>query len=270
LSARVASALRPFITRALVARGVRALVVGFVFAVLAGEAALVARFFPAMIFFSSLAVATVSAVIYAVRKRPAPVSVARRIDERARLDDLIVTAVGCGDEDGGTAPVICRSALDVLRHVEPRKIYPIEAPRHWRRGIAAIALVQAVLLAFAWRMPSARPQQSGLTSMTLPAGSAGPQSQSGQNPPPPRASATPAPSTSDSRTGVIAANSSPAQAQPDGSVKGDSASSNEPGTLRLASANGAVTDVPGRVPLAMRGVVARYFKSIQSRGKRHP
>jgi len=192
---------------------------------------------------------------------------ARWVDERARLNELLVTAVGCS---GSGMPAIVRTAaVGALGRESPSRVYPFEAPRHWRRWLLVATAVQAIAVVMVLRPPVSRAAQPNVTTLTLPsAGSSSPQTK--QDHSTPRAADAPATDAAPPLATSPAAQAPLAEAAaPRANDARNPAGSAAVGVdrVRLAAANAGADIAAGRVPLARRALVQRYFAAIQLQRK---
>lgn len=259
------AALRPFERRAVFVAFVEAMIASALVLVLTAEAGFVFGWRSRGAFFVVVAIAIALSVVYAYTRRPAVLALARRIDARGRMKDLIVTAVTCDGD--GLASLVRRSAIAELARFPRASAYPIEAPRHWRRGLLAAAVAQFAILPFAFRPPVERAAAQNLTALTLPpaAGAAAPGAPA-KSADPARTSSAPAtpqaPTASKQLPGA-------AETLPVGAAagSGDSGAGNAADRVRLAAMNAKADIAAGRVPLARRAIVTRYFAAIDNQRK---
>lgn len=209
--------------------------------------------------------------VVAARQRPALIDVARRVDNRARLQDLIVSAIDSTGSIGATdarveglTALVRRDAIAALTRHAPRDVYPVVLPTRWRQLAAVVLVVETAALAIVWQAPARRAAESPLSSLVLPSGDSGaPSSLPQRNP----AAARPTPESSGSSSAAAATapvrSGTPGVANPAGSAPSAvSTSSNE--RIRLATANAAADVTAGRVPAGRRALVERYFGRLQS------
>lgn len=268
IDAALRAALRPFERRALTVAFVTALSVSLLVVALISELGWLVGVRNGLALVALIAVAVVGSGIFAVSRRPAPLTLARVIDERAHLSDLVVSAIGC--EGDGMAAAVRRSAIAALRQEPAAAAFPHGMPRHWRRWVLAAAVVQVAAVPLAVRAPATRAPQPDLSSLTLPTanGQANSTAKTGQ-PETPASSPTPLTSNGPSAPGSI---EPPRATSLSGKLTqtndGVSINGNAIDRLRLAAANAGVEMAAGRVPLARRAIVERYFAAIQTERKR--
>lgn len=259
------SVLRPFERRALLVSFVKAISIASLVVALTAEIGALFDVRNALALILLIAIATAAGAVYAVVGRPSPLMLARRIDAGAHLNDLVVTAIGC-DGDGMPAAVR-RACLAALAAESPKRVMPFEAPPHWRRWIAAAGAVQLIAVPMLFRAPAARATAPGLSALAMPAASTS-AGANGKNGSQDAKSNPPAPGTPANAT----VNPTPAVA-PAGSARGsdavtanarDAGGNGSDARLRLAIANADADIAAGRVPLARRAIVQRYFAAIQS------
>lgn len=259
---RMRSLLRPFERRAVILVFLKSMIATMVVAAAVGATAWFAGEREPAVAAGLFAAALLISAIFAGTRRPTTLSVARRIDHRANLQDLIVTAVNL--DGSGMASIVRANALASLAGVRPREIYPVEAPAKWALWLAGAAAVPLVVVALSAPGPAEREQSSGTPPLALPAGgaaSSGAQNTqpSAQSPPPAAAGADPvrdssAPASAGAAGKLIPAGGRGVDAQP--SAAGDN-------RLRLAATNAEADIAAGRVPVARRAIVARYFAALQ-------
>jgi len=267
---RLAAALRPFTRRALIVVFLREALLAFAAAAVAAEFAWVWSIRDLRLW-TALAAAAMLFVAVRVRlNRPSDLTIARHIDRRAHLHDLVVTSLSC-EGDGMGAAVRAR-AMASLQRIRPKDVYPFDGPASWRRWLVGFVAAQAVVLPFAWQAPRIRARAESTSQVTGAAGAdSGADSRNNPSASFGRglAPATPA--------GVSSAAASPQVTGPvraaDEPVTGSAAASG-PATNALGRAmNRAAEDVAlGRVPLSRRALVQRYFAELsrQSAKQRSP
>jgi hypothetical protein len=267
LDPALGAALRPFERRAMLVTFVQTFAAAAIASTLAIEIAMFLGVRNAFFATGLVAVSAAGSAAFALRRRPSALVLARRIDARARLNDLIVTSVSCGGD--GMPSVVRRAGISALVRESTGSIFPLEAPRHWRRWLGAIAVVQLVAVPLAFRAPASRAPQSALTSLTLPASggssSARPSSQSDK-------SAAPAAAQTPQSNGAAAASEIDAahivRDAPQTGVAKPAVADNG-GRLKIATANAGADIAAGRVPLARRTIVEKYFAALQAQKERH-
>lgn len=264
-------AFRPFERRAMLVAFVKAMSIGLVASASVAEIALAFGVRNATASVALVVMAIVFGVIHAVAARPAPLALARRIDARARLNDLIVTAIDCGGD--GLPAIVRRESLAALERESPAHAYPFEPPRHWRRFVVAAAAVQVVALAMLFRAPAGRAPEPGLGALVLPASSSTSASAGRDQQHPAQRPAAEQTASDTAPRAIVPASATTTRAgaragadDSDAGARGASAASGD--RLRLAAANAEAAIAAGRVPLARRAIVERYFAAIQSQGKR--
>jgi len=259
-------AFRRFELRAMAVALVRALTIGLLISFLFAEAAAGFGFSSVIAGASLAAAATVLSFIYAWATRPATLTLARTIDARANLSDLLVSAI-----DGpatGMRAVIRRSGLSALDNASPARVYPFTLPPHWRRWLIAAGVVQLAALPLAFQSPATRVPQTQLTALALPS-AAGSNSNSTASPAAPGEKAS-APAETTPSAALKSAGTSPRGVPTGEDHPGNGAPSPvraDGDRLRLSAANAAAEIASGRVPLARRGIVEKYFANIQSHRK---
>jgi hypothetical protein len=126
--------------------------------------------------------------------------------------------------------------------------------------------VQLAAVPLAFRAPAGRTPQSGLTSLTLPAATAGANATAPRNEQQPREGS--AAQRTDQPARGSQSSREPLRVSPAGTDHpgaGASAAADAAGErLRLAAANAGAAIASGRVPLARRAIVEKYFATIQS------
>jgi hypothetical protein len=261
------AAFRRFEHRAIGVAFVRALSTGLLVSLLAVEAAALLGVSAVTAAATFIALTLIAAAAYALTTRPATLALARRLDERAGLKDLLVTAI-----DGRVSEmhaVVRQAGLSALAKESPARAYPIELPRQWRRWLVVAGLAQVIALPLVVRSPAGRAPQTGLTSLPLPSARGGPSSSA---PRVEQRSRSEYPTADAAQAGAGSKASTEARPGPavatDRAGAGGSAAAADAGRLRLAAANADAEIASGRVPLARRGIVERYFANIQSQRKR--
>jgi hypothetical protein len=261
------TAFRRFERRAILVAFARAFSIGLLVSVLAAEVAGVAHVPAATAAAAAVALAAIASAAYAWITRPDMLALARRIDERARLNDLVVTAIG-GRGDGMHA-IVRRAGIAALAKAPAARIHPFELPHHWRRWLIAAGVAQAVALPLAFRAPAIR-AQTGPASLTLPSSSDSANTGRNREPQRPRPESS-APDVSQAEAGSKSSDQAvrrPAEGT-DRPVSAGSASTSADGDrLRLAATDANAQIASGRVPLSRRAIVERYFATIQSQRKR--
>lgn len=295
-AAGVTRLLAAFQRRAVLVAGVRAGAVVVCGAVLVAElAALRPDLLGAqrlMIVITVLAIGVCATVAYALAHRPTPTDAARRIDRTAHLQDLVVTAVEREFAPDPMSAAIARAADTALRALPPARVYPLQPPSRWRRWAVLVAGVQVVAVILAWQAPNARQMPASGTSLSMPADASGAGAANiGTGGPAAGSAAAPVPATArpDTRGALADAGSAVTEIRPTGGAAADADASSTSAPVGASSllAPGAVagstggardryrqaaeraSDIlaHGRVPAALRGVVQRYFTSIQSQGR---
>lgn len=94
-------------------------------------------------------VTLVSALIWAVFRRPSEDQVAREIDDRAGLRESISTALCVDQNKDSWSQAIVTDARDRAHRVVIKDTLPIESPKHWPMPIAAALAIVAI-----WWVPS--------------------------------------------------------------------------------------------------------------------
>lgn len=269
VDSRLADALRPFGRRAALVAFVRAWLASVIAASLVAEIAFLLGFRSGLGLVVLAGATVLAGVVIAARQRPTPLALARRIDTRARLNDLVVTAIGCETE--GMPAVVRRAGIDALARETPRAIFPFEPPAHWRRWLAAAAATQMIAIPLAVRAPAARPAQNDLTSLALPAAASPTAPARNENPnPPSQAPANAAsPQMTQSTTGAAGARIDPSSAPRPGAADARASGAGNDDRLRIAARNAYADITAGRVPLAKRDIVEKYFAAIQGQKERH-
>ncbi len=265
VDARLVAALAPFSARARRVTFGRSATVSIVTAALVAQLAWLAGVRSPWIFALLFAAALIASAFDSMRRPASLFETARRIDRLARLDDLVVSAVGCRGD--GMPAVVRRGAIDALQRLRPAALYPFEAPRSWRRLALAVAIVQVISLVVVWRAPAERAQPSGLSSLALPAGG-GPASARGADQPPTKSASAAAPEVPRPTAGAPPASVVATSGQLGAA---SAAAADHPGSnnrLTLAAQNADDEIRAGRVPIARRALVQRYFAAIQNQGKR--
>jgi hypothetical protein len=264
--------LRPFERRAMWVAFIKAIATSGLVIALAVEIGAAAGTRDGLALRASIGLALAWSIAYAFRKRPTGMDLARRIDARARLNDLVVTAIEV--EGAGLPSAVRRAGLTALSRVAPALVYPIELPRRWRHGLTAAALVQVIVLPFALRLPAPRAPQPGATALVIPSGATGParaQNQARQDLATP-ASLTPASAGAPNTLPAgLSLREAPAGAETElaaGTARVRSGSASD--SARLAADSAALDIASGRVPIARRAIVEKYFASMQTRGKKRP
>jgi hypothetical protein len=258
--------LRRFERRALAARLFQALTISVLLGGLAAEAAWAASLSAGYAFSGVFSAFALLAAAHAFRRRPIAIDVARHIDRCGRLQDLIVSALACDRRDDEVAAIVRAAGAAALRQQSSSRMYPLEAPTHWRRWATAALAAQVVMVPFAWRPPARRLETPALTSLSLPANtSASPSQRGGPATPPtggpqvPKPSVAPAPAESASaRSADIRSASSSA---PSAITTSDIATRGSD-RVRIAARAAADDAAAGRVPIARRSIVERYFTSL--------
>jgi hypothetical protein len=263
----LATAFRPFERRAMLVEFARALTVSLLLVALAAEVAIAfgAR---SVLIAPALAVAAVLlSGSYAIRRRPTTLALARRVDERARLNDLLVTAVDCAGD--GMPALVRTSAIAALGRESAPRAFPFEWPLHWRRWLIVAALVQVIVLPTVFRDPASRAAQSGLSALALPAGSAEPQKMPGESAKPgaDTTQAQPSPAVAPSSAAATSRAALPTSTNPGAPDAIAAGASGAGDRLRLAAASADAEIAAGRVPLARRALVRRYFAAMQPQRK---
>ncbi len=261
------AALEPFARRAVFVAVVRSAMLTMPVAAVIVQILWLAGFRQALAIAAVIASGLVVSVIWAVRQRPAPADVARRVDDRARLQDLVITAA---QSSGGSASPLVQlvrdDAVAALKRQSPRAMYPIELPRRWRHGAALLVVAQVALLALIWQPPAERAPQSSATALVLPSGNAASSAKEQQQD-------SRAPQQAENAAASTAATPVAATARPAASAIHESAEAAGSGAagleradrLRLAAASAESDLAAGRVPAARRAIVERYFAALQSR-----
>ena len=264
----VSAALQPFARRARVVAFLKYAMVAVPIAVIAGESLWLAGIRrPLALAALIVAAVTVSAVAALRHQRPL-IAVARRVDARAHLQDLVVSAIG--SRGNGLASLVRRDAIAALKQHSPRAVYPVELPARWRQFAAAALVIEAVMLAKVWQAPAGRAAAPSLTSLVLP--SSPNTSAASPRPSPERTSdgARSAPESTPLSNAATAAPSGrrgvPAIADPPGTAP-SAAVTSAGERLRLATLDAEIDLSAGRVPVARRAIVERYFAALQSQRK---
>ncbi|TAK15263.1 MAG: hypothetical protein EPO35_07940 [Acidobacteria bacterium] len=262
---QIEAALRPFERRAGLVAFVRTLAPGLITAAVATEALWLLEIRSPLALIAPAAIALAISAGTALSRKPARLAIARRIDTRANLRDLVVSAVSCDGD--GMAALVRDTAISELGRLSPRDTHPFELPRHWRKWIGAAVAAQLVVMPMIWQAPASRTPESGLSSLTLPPGPGTAADAERQNTPPSNSAAADPVSS----TAAIAATARPitATAAP-GEIGSDPSSAVAAGgndRLRLAATAADADLAAGRVPLARRGIVQRYFAALQTQRK---
>ena len=264
----VSAALQPFARRARVVAFLKYAMVAVPIAVIAGESLWLAGIRrPLALAALIVAAVTVSAVAALRHQRPL-IAVARRVDARAHLQDLVVSAAGSRGD--GLASLVRRDAIAALKQQSPRAVYPVELPARWRQLAAAALVIEAVMLAMVWQAPAERAAAPSLTSLVLP--SSPNTSTASARPSPERTSdgARSAPESTPLSNGATVAPSGrrgiPVIVDPPGAAP-SAAVTSAGDRLRLATLNAETDLSAGRVPVARRAIVERYFAALQSQRK---
>lgn len=212
-----------------------------------------------------LAAAVGISAVAALRRKPALIDVARRVDQRAGLQDLVVSAVDSRGD--GLAALVRDEAVNALARQNPRDLYPLELPAAWRRIAVAALAAETVLVALAWQAPAERASNPSLASMVLPASSAA-ASKTAQPTPQNRTDARPVEPSSSSSPAVSATPGNRTMSAIDpGGTRDSAAISGGTDRIRLAAANAENDIAAGRVPAARRAIVERYFAALQAQRK---
>ena len=269
IDAGVRAALRPFERRAVLVAFIRAFATTLVATAIVTDIAFLAGMRTAAVLVLFVAVGLIGSLIYAVHHRPTLLVLARRIDARANLNELLVSAIEC---QGDGMPSLVRSAsVAALQRVPVANAFPFEPPRHWRRWLIGAVVIQVIALPLLFRAPAPRAQAPTLSSLSLPsispaANAATPRDL--RNPTTPQSSA-PQPAAGPSPR--VSTDATRTEASPTTDVLSSGAAGTAGGSddrLRLAAA-GADDDIAaGRVPIARRAIVERYFAAIQTLRKR--
>ena len=285
------AALAVFQRRAMLAAVVRVLLVVLLLTALMAEAAAIRSDLFDQYVIRAIAALTIAGIvgsgIVALRRRPRLIDVARRLDRVARLQDLMVTAVGCERGTDQMSLAIVGAARVAVARIAPAEAYPLGVPRQWRRWAMLAAAAQVAAIGIAWRAPAARLMPASLSSLAMPAAGGDERTASPQTASTPGADApaTPGLSATASERAVASplpdagrdasASAAPRDAATTGSGLAPAAPpTSAPGASGTATANsdnrysqppprtGGVTP-HGRVPAALRRVVERYFAAIR-------
>ena len=102
-----------------------------------------------MTFVIAAGVAMVSALIWAMSRRPNEDQVAREIDDRAGLRETISTALCVDENQDSWSKAIVTDASARAKRVVVKDTLPIESPKHWPMPVAAMMAIVAI-----WWVPS--------------------------------------------------------------------------------------------------------------------
>jgi len=267
IDADVAAALQPFARRGRVVAFLKYAMLAAPMAIIGAQILWLAGIRRLLLLAFFIALWLGISVVIAFRQRRSMLDVARHVDARARLQDLVVSAVGSRDD--GLASLVRRDAIAALKPQSPAAIYPVELPAHWRQFAAAALVVEAVMLAIVWQAPAERAATSSLTALVLPSTSNG---SAAPSPPLPdrtpdaaRAATESTPSPSGATATPQGGPGVPAIEDPASAAASAAAAANE--RLRLAAASAETDLSAGRVPAARRAIVERYFAALQSQRK---
>lgn len=224
---------------------------------------------------------------------PSPAQVARRADTTLHLKDLLITAYERRNATDTVSRAVVASAHAAVSSASASAIYPFEGPRAIRLLAIGTGLAQVVVLMLVWQAPDAGAPLNTLAALSLPGGgndagspaaiastpkavggsSAGGSPASNEV----RASATRPASAmpADAKTTVDASGGNDAAATADNlsgrsprdAVTGamrESLAARDAEQLRQATQNARTPQTQGRVPIAMRGLVERYFASLHA------
>lgn len=264
------AALQPFQRRAVVARCSGGAVIALLMAIIFAELGGVWHVGGPLVWASLALVALAASVANALIRRPNRLDLARRVDTRAHLNDLVVSALSC--EGDGMASLVRSRALVALQNVAQRDVYPLERPRHWRSWLFGAVAAQAVVLGFAWQAPAARTRVTSVTARTsggvgsteTPAPEQGPDATTQTPSLPVNTPATPASAVQPPMTNGIASRADAAK------TRAGAAAANAEGRARLAIARAGEELRAGRVPMARRAIVERYFAALSSQRSAQP
>lgn len=263
---RLALAFQPFVRRAALVEFWKYAATGLIVALVIGQSCWLAGVRSPFVPIALAAGALTIGAVAALRRRPALIGVARRVDERANLQDLIVSALDAGGD--GLAVLVRNDAVTALARQDPRKIYSLELPAGWRRIAVAALVAETALLGFAWQAPRERASNSSLASLVLP-NSGGASASQAAHPNPskpdesrPTSDVTPQPSSAASmKTG----GGVPAVER--GETNGAAAAPAGADRIGLARTDAESDITAGRVPAAKRAMVERYFAALQAQRK---
>lgn len=267
----VRAALRRFERRAVVVSFVTTASVALAAVALAAELAWLSGDWNTIAISALAVIAVAGSAIYAATGRPTPATIARHIDARAGLNDLVVTAVDCGGD--GMPALVRRRSLEALARESPARAFPLRAPRHWRRWLLSAAVVQLAAVPIALRAPARRDVAQGLSALSLPPAPGGASASAGNG----QQSAAPNPAAPGASPNAVAAAAEATHAgtaraaeavTPNARDAAGAASNGPDDRLRLAVANAGADIAAGRVPLARRAMVERYFAALQSQKRR--
>jgi hypothetical protein len=266
LDPALAGALRPFARRAVFVAFVENVAAAAIASALALEIAMLLGVRSLLLTAVIIALSAAGSAAFAVRQRPAALALARRIDARARLNDLIITSVSCAGD--GWPALVRRAGIRALQGESPRLLFPLEAPRRWRRWLGAVAAAQLIAVPLAFRAPASRASATSVPSLALPAANgpaaaaAAPQDHKSQ----PAAAEAPR-AESALPSGSVDAARQAREVSQNGVAK--SAPADSGSRLKIASTNAEAEIAAGRVPLARRAIVEKYFAAIQNQKERH-
>ncbi|MBL4698237.1 MAG: hypothetical protein JKX70_05325 [Phycisphaerales bacterium] len=102
-----------------------------------------------MTFVIAAGVALVSALIWAISRRPNEDQVAREIDDRAGLRETISTALCVDKNQDSWSKAIVTDASARAKRVVVKDTLPIESPKHWPMPVASMMAIIAI-----WWVPS--------------------------------------------------------------------------------------------------------------------
>ena len=268
----VRAALRRFERRAVVVSFTTSVSIALIAVTLMAEIVWLSGAWNTIAMLALAVIAVAASAIYALAGRPSPAILARQIDARAGLNDLVVTSLQCGGD--GMPALVRRAGLASLARESPSRAYPFRAPRQWRWWLLAATAVQLVAVPMLLRAPAERTAAPGLSALSLPpaSGAAGANAASGRE----TAAANPTtlggtPNTTTRTAAEAKLTGTPLASDALNTAARDAAAAGVSGNddrLKLAAANADAEIAAGRVPLARRAMVQRYFAALQSQKRR--